>query len=396
MQTIKLPNVRYINTYWTRVAHVIMDYTTFKINRAWRLAYKYYGFQISGDYITRKPKALTCFVVLITLHTLSNTVQLTLFSLAVDQFSVNDLCAVVSQLAHWIQSCICLLTLYKNQNHFSRCLNQLLSNINTNHKKQIWTYLIILVTLTIVGTILGLIIDMFLLDFFQNVEVIVDVILQIILIIHWSISNFLNDLSKTLFIYYCILLTFNFESIIIEMKKHSSSSFAFLNKRKTLYYHHRFYKIIHWIEKINKLFNPLLAVWITADVIYTCLMLRVCTSGKNNFILTVTLVQTAPKLMLLILIYKYAAQVNEMARISAIKVTKLTVSNVNTYTHQMINLPENQIDANNWQCEMLTHDVSFASSIGIEVSGFFLITKGTILTLIGTLFTYIIILFQTQ
>uniref|UniRef100_T1JIZ1 Gustatory receptor n=1 Tax=Strigamia maritima TaxID=126957 RepID=T1JIZ1_STRMM len=54
-----------------------------------------------------------------------------------------------------------------------------------------------------------------------------------------------------------------------------------------------------------------------------------------------------------------------------------------------------QKDVNNWNCNLFIHDLSL-SSVGINVSGYFIITKGSILTLVGTLITYVIVMFQTK
>uniref|UniRef100_T1JBZ0 Uncharacterized protein n=1 Tax=Strigamia maritima TaxID=126957 RepID=T1JBZ0_STRMM len=135
-------------------------------------------------------------------------------------------------------------------------------------------------------------------------------------------------------------------------------------------------KIIQWINEVNKLFDSLLAVWITCDIVVICLPLHLVTHQDIYF--SCSILYTSRIICLLLVMYKYAAIVKEKAQLSAIAITKLTDSQDNNYNPQVFNLT-GQSNVNNWNCNLFMHDLSL-SSVGINVSGYFIITKGSILT----------------
>uniref|UniRef100_T1JLV1 Gustatory receptor n=1 Tax=Strigamia maritima TaxID=126957 RepID=T1JLV1_STRMM len=364
-----------------------VDNTTLKINHFWKCMYKCYGLEILHENASKVRKCR--FASFVISHILNNLIM-TSYSifLVVTEYSIENICSLISFFTYWIQSSVCLFVLYKKQNQLSHCLNQLLQNISAKYKKRAWKLLqrIIYFTSAIYVTVIaGGILTTFRSENFL-------IAWKIMLLFDLFVSIF-NETTKVAFVYLCILLAFNFECLTIEMETCMMSFSSLTEKNIVRNHHYKFYRIIHWINEVNELFDLVLAAWIAADIITICAMLRFLIIAEISWSLSLS-IDTLRTFCLLLLIYKYAALVKEKARVTAIAITKMTDSRVNKYDVQIFNLTD-QSDVNNWKCHLFMHDLSL-TSVGINVSGYFIISKESILTLIGTLITYMVIMFQTN
>uniref|UniRef100_T1JN98 Gustatory receptor n=1 Tax=Strigamia maritima TaxID=126957 RepID=T1JN98_STRMM len=364
--------------------------STSKINRLWGYIYRCYGFQILGDYVTPAPKC--CFACFAVIQVLINAIITASCVVGVIQdTSITNISLLSANLAYWLQSTRCLIVLYKKQNQYSHYLNELLQNITAEYRNHAWKLLLKVMTALSVLIIIN-VVELMVFDYtpFKNYNFYFT--WKIIGIIYWFVLIF-NETTKILFVFFCILLAFNFECLLSDVEK-SMAFFSSLTDQKIhmLSYHYKYYRIIHWLNEVNKLFDSLLPVWIIGDIFYVCVSLRFLIT--NIDMLGFSVVFTIRIFGLLLAMYKYAAHVNEKAVATAIAITKLTDSQVNNYDPQVFNLSTSKRDVNNWSCHLFMHSLSFAS-VGINVSGCFILTRGSILTLVGTLLTYVVVVLQT-
>uniref|UniRef100_T1IRA4 Gustatory receptor n=1 Tax=Strigamia maritima TaxID=126957 RepID=T1IRA4_STRMM len=364
-----------------------VDNTTLKINRFWRYFYKCYGLQFSNEN-ANATKAQKCyFTIFLASFVLTNALATTQCLLdVITNGAIENICILISTLAYWTQSFTCLVVLYKRQNQFSKCINQLLKNITVAHKKRVWKFLLLIMAASTAVIV-----------FSSTADVVIDFPNDPLNFL-WKINSFyywftviLTETTKILFLLFCILLSFNFECLMTDVET-SIASFSSFTEKIMLNHHYNYYTNIHWINEVNKLFDSLLGVWIACDIVSVVVSLHFVI--QNTISLSLTTVYSLRTIWLLLLMYKYAALVKEKAQLTAIAITKLTDSQVNNYNPQVFNLT-GQRNVNNWNCNLLIHDLSL-SSVGINVSGYFIMTKGSILTLVGTLITYAIVMFQTK
>uniref|UniRef100_T1JKU2 Gustatory receptor n=1 Tax=Strigamia maritima TaxID=126957 RepID=T1JKU2_STRMM len=360
----------------------------FKINRFWKYLYKCYGLQISGDYVTTTPKCY--FALFATTHFLINATMAIIMVLEVSDISTNNICLFISFVAYWMQSSVCLIALYKKQHQLSHYLNQLLQTITADYTNRAWK-LLLKITLASSALIIITIIGDLLFDYNSIRHNIIRIMWRILTMYYWFVS-ILNETTKILFIYLCILIKFNFDCLTADVKRSMASSSS-LTEQKSLMlnYHYKYYRNIHWINEVNRMFDFVLAAWIVGDVVYVCVMLRFLIEMST---LSFSLIYTIRVLGLLLVMYTYASDVHETALDAAIAITKLTDSQVNNFDYQEFNSTSSQ-RVNNWSSHLFMHDLSLAS-VGISVSGYFIVTRGSILTLLGTLLTYAVVVLQTK
>uniref|UniRef100_T1JJ69 Gustatory receptor n=1 Tax=Strigamia maritima TaxID=126957 RepID=T1JJ69_STRMM len=302
---------------------VDVDNPTLKINRFWKYFYKCYGFQISDENAPTARKY--CFTSFASSHVLLNTIYISFMLLqGVNDPSIDYICFLISILICWIQSFTCLVVLYKRQTQFSQCLNQLLANITPDYRKRAGKTLIVIMAVSNAVIIITSFGEIVMFNEEASNQYII-VMWKIFQLYYWF-TILLNETTKVVFVYLCILLAFNFECLMTDV----ATSIA--EKKIMLNHHYNYYKNIHWINEVNKLFDALLAVWIATDIIYICVMLRFGIKGELH--LSFTSLYTFRVLWLLLLMYKYAAIVKEKAQETAIAITKLTDSLVNEYNRQ--------------------------------------------------------------
>uniref|UniRef100_T1JJH9 Gustatory receptor n=1 Tax=Strigamia maritima TaxID=126957 RepID=T1JJH9_STRMM len=358
------------------------DLSTVKINRLWRYLYIYYGFLLSEH--------TCCFAVFVTVHILANAADAVLRAIPIfNNVSVITLCNLFSVLVYWIQACVCTIVLRKKRYQFSHYLNQLLKMINVVYKKRAWISLQRLMIFTFISLISSFLTEMI---FFISFNDFSSSFNAIVIIANWLTILILNEIAKILFIYFCVLIILNFECLMTKVEN-ATVFFSSLTKRKLFNYQHQFYKILQRLDDVNKLFNPLLAAWITGDIIYICLSLRIAINSISEF--SFVTLYTVRTLVVLLIIYYYAARVNEKARATAVVITVLTDLQQNNHSPKMTYSSSSHVHVDNWKDRMFIQHLSLDST-GIDVSGYFIITKGSILTFIGTLLTYVVLLLQTK
>uniref|UniRef100_T1JK97 Gustatory receptor n=1 Tax=Strigamia maritima TaxID=126957 RepID=T1JK97_STRMM len=366
------------------------DNATRKINRLWRYLYAYVGFFLS--------KNNYCFAIFITLFTLANLTEMICNAISTfhdTSISIAKVCIFLCLLAYYIESFLCMLLIRKRQCKFLLYLNILQGrNIDAVLRNRAWIILLILVTSAIITLLVCLALEI---CFYMNFHDIPSILQDLLIISNWFTAVVANEMSKILFIYFCILISFNFECLMTQVKNTTALLYSSRKQKKMLKhdYDHQFYTITQQLDDINNLFEPLLPIWIAGDIVYICISLRVLTNSAGDFYSFI--VFTLRLLVVLLVMYFYAARVNEKARAMAIAITKLMMQlqqNGTLVTQQINSLSASQTSVEQWKHQMFIQHLSLATT-GIDVSGYFIITKGSILTLLGTLFTYAVVLFQT-
>uniref|UniRef100_T1JPC3 Gustatory receptor n=1 Tax=Strigamia maritima TaxID=126957 RepID=T1JPC3_STRMM len=366
-----------------------VDATTSKINRFWRYFYKVYGLQISDDYVTKTGKCHFAFFTISQILINALMTSLLAFFVVTDN-SITNICGLISVFTYWIQSSVCLIVLYKRQNQFFNCLNQLLQNITADKKKRAWKFLLRIMFVSIVVIVIGCIGELTY-DFTELIEYDYLRYASKFITVYYWFAVILNETSKVLFIFVCILLSYNIECLMIDMER-NMMSFRFCTEKIVINYHYKFYRNIYLINEVNKLFDLVLAAWIAGDVILICVVLRYIIA--NQILASFSSIYLMRVITFLLAMYTYGSLVKEKAHAAAIAITKLTDSQVNYYDTQVFNF-RSQKKVNNWNCHLFMYDLSL-SSVGINVSGYFIMSKGSILALVGTLITYVVIILQTN
>uniref|UniRef100_T1JIC5 Gustatory receptor n=1 Tax=Strigamia maritima TaxID=126957 RepID=T1JIC5_STRMM len=356
-----------------------------KINRFWRYLYIIFGLRISGDSTHIKPNRLTTcyFAVIAGLITFSNVTLLTLAFLQPHTDEIYILCLVMIMLSTWIESTLCLVILYKRQDEISHYLREILSSVDAKCRNKIWRCLLLSsISLWIILSVSSAA-EIKQNETFSGRIVDVSVVHLTAEFCWWLITHLLLGSSKILFIHFCHLLKIHFESLAADVEH------CAVTDEDILVYQTRFHGLVEWVNKVNSMFDPLLAVYNAGDLVLISFTMRLLLFNTDHVsAYTLPLIR---ELLVFFITFSYAANVQSKAEFCAMKITKVTYSKKKALSSVI--LSENIID--NWNYQMSIYQMSL-TSVGINISGFYTISKGSILTVLATLLTYTIVLFQTS
>uniref|UniRef100_T1J811 Gustatory receptor n=1 Tax=Strigamia maritima TaxID=126957 RepID=T1J811_STRMM len=181
-----------------------------------------------------------------------------------------------------------------------------------------------------------------------------------------------DNVCKLLFVYICYVLSLHFQSLKrrtrqIEIK----DSFTLYKTMRNL--HKDYDQLSNWTDQVSRGFSPILAFWIAGDVASICFS---CRALKSEFSLTNSfLPYGAHDMWILALIFMFGAEI---------------------YTQK----PQQRCKCSCRQlkpqlCQMLFMQELALGEVGIDVNGIFVLSRTSILTVVGTILTYIVVLYQT-
>uniref|UniRef100_T1JNZ0 Gustatory receptor n=1 Tax=Strigamia maritima TaxID=126957 RepID=T1JNZ0_STRMM len=210
--------------------------------------------------------------------------------------------------------------------------------------------------------------------------------LEILKYVHWClVKKTYSGFSMIFFVYICQLMSKNFETLKYSIEKSLNSDVPITNKCLNNVYQ-KYNGLCKLTSKLSILFSPLLLFWSAGGLIIICLAVHMLKYMKETsyFIYGLYLLFSFREIFLLYMLYSKAANIHDEATATAVLISKLHVAKHGSPDHgakisQILFLIQLQ-----------------KQTVGVNVSGLYTITNSSMLSMLGTLLTYSIILYQTE
>uniref|UniRef100_T1JKT4 Gustatory receptor n=1 Tax=Strigamia maritima TaxID=126957 RepID=T1JKT4_STRMM len=198
-----------------------------------------------------------------------------------------------------------------------------------------------------------------------------------------------SGFSIILCTYSCRLMSKNFK--ILNMSIESSLTAARVTNEGLNKIFQKYEKLCKLTSKLSVLFSPLLLLWSAGGLTIICLSVRALKSNLQigEYVPFVTmLMYIFREMVLLIMLHNQAKDIHTEASATAVLISKLR--------------PDKSLCVKtNHRTDIKVSQLLFVAQIqdqkiGVNVSGLFTITNTTLLSMLGTLLTYAIIIYQTK
>uniref|UniRef100_T1JIH9 Gustatory receptor n=1 Tax=Strigamia maritima TaxID=126957 RepID=T1JIH9_STRMM len=395
-----------------------MAETAYTVLRKLKLLW-YYVFLTYGITISTENRHRTCprtkagiFIFFFTTKTISFVCSLgiMIYSYSVLTSSATGISVIGSALLLHISTLTSSIIVYKRQVHISAFLQQLMIGLRkSTNLSAIRNRLILYFTLLTTYSLVSIVLFVIEFCYYSNDESYFfystkknstsfkfyddlknyDYLKALVILqsVHWHlVSQMYSGFSIIFFVYVCQLMSKNFKTLKCSIEKSLNSNMpmnnTYLNKVCQKYE-----KLCRLTSGLSVLFSPLLLVWSAGGLIIICLAVHILKKAferTSHLQFWMYLLFTCKELVFVCMLYSNAKAIHEEASATAVLISKLRVKENRHNDHrakisQILFLAQLQKEIN-----------------GVNVSGIYTITNSSMLTMLGTLLTYAIILYQTE
>uniref|UniRef100_T1JJA1 Gustatory receptor n=1 Tax=Strigamia maritima TaxID=126957 RepID=T1JJA1_STRMM len=214
--------------------------------------------------------------------------------------------------------------------------------------------------------------------YFSNITALIDY-LEILVFSYWFM-----DVMFVYFAHLCAGLELNF--VLINRCLEAELRATSLTPSKLSILRHKYDYISGLVDKISELFSPLILLWISSLVSGLCFDIRALQSAsKTGLIFSYSrfIVQIFRATIFLFLILKMASEINTQAHLMKRKLfTKVIDERDSSRVSFYVNY-------------LLFGETINSFNVGISVSGLFTLNVSSFISIVGTILTYTIVLYQT-
>uniref|UniRef100_T1JM62 Gustatory receptor n=1 Tax=Strigamia maritima TaxID=126957 RepID=T1JM62_STRMM len=369
---------------------------TRKINRLWSRLFWVYGLQLHHDdeehYFPKWKKFV--FVLLPRLYALLLTLRYIILIIMLPTYEV-----FVMYFPSTISSTLSILTavyLLKREAEFSALykivLELALKNSDDIRKMERYIYIVLFIfTIFIVALFIFILIFIPKLDSFMIYNFLVytqfNHYLSVVYVLFESIFNMIFshlflDIIILYFSYMCKVLTVGFHNLNEDVERTTSA----VTNAKLNAFRRRYKYLSHLAEKISENFSPLLLFWLVGLIVILCITIRSTKQVSDIVIILYYLFDGGHLVYLIVLIFKNSSEMLLQIRKLKGNISEILIAiEDEAETHQV------RVSLNGLLFIQSLND----DTVGISVSGLFLLSTVSFLNMASTVMTYVVLVYQS-
>uniref|UniRef100_T1JM61 Gustatory receptor n=1 Tax=Strigamia maritima TaxID=126957 RepID=T1JM61_STRMM len=204
-------------------------------------------------------------------------------------------------------------------------------------------------------------------------------------IFYFIYTQFFVDITVLYFSYMCKLLSLAFKDLNEEMERSFVSTSALTNAKLNKF-RRQYQYLSHLAEQISENFSPLVLFWLVALIVMFCMSIRAIKNVPEIIIALCYVFEAIRLSSLVIVIFNNSSELLSQIRKMKGKVSELMIFGEDeTESHQM------RISMN---CLLFSQTLN-ADTVGVSVSGLFLLSTVSFLNMASTVMTYVVIVYQS-
>uniref|UniRef100_T1JHM0 Gustatory receptor n=1 Tax=Strigamia maritima TaxID=126957 RepID=T1JHM0_STRMM len=204
-------------------------------------------------------------------------------------------------------------------------------------------------------------------------------------IFHILYTEFFFDITVLYFSYMCKLLTLAFKDLNEKIERSFVSTSALTNAKLNKF-RRRYRYLSHLAEQISENFSPLVLFWLVALIVIFCTSIRAIKNVSEIIIALYYVFEASRLSFLVIVIFNNSSELHSQIRKIKGKLSELMIFGKDeTERHQMC------ISMN---CLLFSQTLN-ADTVGISVSGLFLLSTVSFLNMASTIMTYVVLVYQS-